>query len=69
LAEEAPDETISVFIASSLASAVGVSVIEGSMSLRVSTGVTDGGRIQELRAVITGNGFEEEREACTIVAF
>jgi len=67
--EEAPDETISVFIASSLASAVGMSVIEGSMSLRVSTGVTDGDRIQELRAVITGNEFEAERESCTIVAF
>ena len=68
--KEAPDETVCIFIASPFGSAVGVSVIEGSStSLRVSTGVTDGGRIQELRAVITGNGFEEEREACAIVTF
>jgi len=67
--EEAPNETVGVFIASPLGRAVGMSVIEGSTSLRVSTGVTDGGRIQELRAVITGNGFDEEREACAIVTF
>ena len=61
--KEAPDETVCIFIASPFGSAVGMSIIEGSANLRVAAGVTDGGRIQELRAVITGNGFEEERDS------
>jgi len=45
--QEAPNETVSVFIASPFGSAVRMSVIADSTSLRVSIGVTDGGTVSE----------------------